>query len=74
MTDYHDKGFAVIDLIDPRFVADVWSDIDKDEIRKLLGTFSDVPWKALQNVPQTQRIVAFFQELDNVSDYMLLEF
>ncbi|KAM0801851.1 hypothetical protein BDR22DRAFT_888300 [Usnea florida] len=65
MTDYHDKGFAVIDLMDPRFAADLWRDIDKDEIRKLTGKMEEMPWKALKNVPQTQSAVAFSQEVDN---------
>ena len=67
MTDYHDKGFAVVDLMDPRFAADVWRDIDKDEISKLLSKTDNMPWKTLQSIPRTQSAVAFVQELDNVS-------
>ena len=74
MTDFFDKGFAVVDLIDPRFAADVWRDIDKNEIRTLLqGTFTDVPWKSLENFPQTQSLVAFSHEVENVKYYSSLE-
>ena len=68
MTDFFDKGFAVVDLIDPRFAADLWKDIDQNEIRKLLqDTYNDVPWKSLKNYPQTQSFLAFAHEIDNVS-------
>ena len=73
MTDFHDKGFAVLELMDPRFAADVWRDIDKDEIRKLLDTVSDKPWKSLENFPRTRSLFAFSREVDNVSYYSLLE-
>ena len=64
----------MVDLIDPRFAADVWRDIDQNEIRALLGgTFTDVPWKSLENFPQTQSLLAFHREVDNVKYYFLLE-
>ena len=67
MTEFFDKGFAVIDLMDPMFAADVWRDIDQNEIRALLqGTFNDVPWKSLENFPQTHSFLAFAREIDNV--------
>ena len=73
MTDFFDKGFAVVDLIDPRFASDVWRDMDQDEIRKLLDTIHEKPWKSLENFPQTRSLLNFSQEVDDVSCYSLLE-
>ena len=74
MAEFFNKGFAVVDLMDPRFAADVWRDIDQNEIRTLLqGTFTDVPWKSLENFPQTPSLVAFSRKIENVKYYSLLK-
>lgn len=74
MTDFADKGFAVIDLIQPRFAADLWRDIDKEEIRKLLlDTDSDAHWKTLENFPRKRSLITFTREVDSVSYHSLLE-
>ena len=65
MTDFFDKGFAVVELMDPRFAADLWRDIDQDEIRELLDTVSDVPWKPI-TFPTTQSLLDFTREVDRV--------
>ena len=67
MTDFFDKGFAVIDLIQPRFAAEVLRDLDKEEIRKLLDTVSDKPWKSLKILPKTRSLLTFSEEVEAVS-------
>ncbi|CAD6592269.1 MAG: hypothetical protein ASARMPRED_006145 [Alectoria sarmentosa] len=64
--DFFDKGYACIELIDPKFALDVWKDIDQDEIRRFLAEVSEKPWKAL-TFPRTPSSVAFVQEIDRVS-------
>ena len=64
--DFFDKGWACVDLIDPRTAVAVWRDVDKDEIRRLLGEVSDKPWKSL-TFPRTPRFAAFVREIDEVS-------
>ena len=73
MTDYHDKGFAVVDLMDPRFAAGLWRDIDQDAIRKLLEKAHEKHWQPL-SFPRTPSFLNFNQELENVGYYFLSEF
>ena len=65
--DFFDKGYACIELMDPKFALDVWKDIDPDEIRRFLAEVSEKPWKSL-TFPRTPSTVAFLREIDNVSN------
>ena len=64
--DFFDKGFACVELFDPKFALDVWNDVDKDEIRRHLENISDKPWKPL-TFPRTRNFAAFIHEIDKVS-------
>lgn len=70
MTDFNEKGFAYVELFDPKFASDAWEDVDKDEIRGLLDQVSNQPWKAL-TFPKTRNFLAFVQEVDKVSNIAL---
>ena len=64
--DFFDKGYACVDLFDPKFASDVWNDVDKDEIRRLLQGVSVEPWEIL-TFPRTSAFIAFVHEIDKVS-------
>ena len=46
--DFFDKGYAIVELFDPKLVLELWKDMDKDEIRRLRDEEkSDKPMKLL---------------------------
>ena len=64
--DFFDKGFSCVDLIDPKFALEVWNDVDKAEIHRLLQEVSEKPWKIL-TFPETLSFLNFVNEIDKVS-------
>ena len=66
MVDFFEKGYAIVELFDPKLALEVWKDMDKDEIRRLCDEAkSDKPQKPL-TVPKTASFSRFVQEIDNV--------
>ena len=64
--DFFDYGHACVDLIDPIYPTNAWKDVDKDEIRRLLGEKGDKPWTRL-TFPRTLNYATFVHEIDKVS-------
>ena len=65
--DFFDYGHSIVDLIDPKFVAKAWEDVDKDEISNILSQSVVAPWVGLTR-PQTPNYTAFINEIDKVGN------
>lgn len=69
--DFFEKGYAIVELFDPKFASDLWNDVDKEEIYRLLDNVSDKPWKSL-TFPRTESFGQFVMETDRVRNSPLL--
>ena len=68
MVDFFEKGYAIVELFDPKLALEVWKDMDKDEIERHRDEAkSDKPKKPL-TVPKTASFSRFVQEIDNVRE------
>ena len=70
MTDFHDKGFALVELFNPQIALDAWDDIDQWEVHTHLREDSKTPIMPLTS-PQTPKFGAFVQEIEKVSGSLL---
>lgn len=68
MTDFFEKGFALVDLIKPGFARAVWKDLDRAQILKFQKEVSHLPIEKL-TFPQTPSFDALTQEIENVSHW-----
>ena len=64
--DFFDKGYTCVQLFDPVIASNVWQDVDKDEIRKLLEKISNKPWEKL-SFQRTPSFAIFVEAVNKVS-------
>ena len=71
MADFHEKGFAYVQIFDPQIALDAWDDVDQYELHKLVGEKGVTPWNVL-TPPDTPKFNAFIQEIEKVSNGLLM--
>lgn len=66
MTDFYEKGFECVDLIDAKFVFNFWNDLDKKEIERLRNELPDVLGWMPMRFPITRAYLDFLEEVHKV--------
>ena len=66
MADFHEKGFAYVEMFDPQIALDGRDDINQYELHKCVGEKTSRFYN-VTTPPRTQRFIDFLQEVEKVS-------
>lgn len=66
MTDFFEKGFACVELMNPQFAVATFKDLDLAQLQRFHGKVSDQAMEKL-TLPRTPSFDAFIQKIEDVS-------